>query len=304
MLVLAAAIWGFATVIIKDTVDILPPLILVGVRFTCAGLILTVIFIPYIFKYFDAPHVVASLILGAILGLAYAFNSEGIAHTTASKSSFLTATYCVLVPFISWIISQQRPCAHNLIAAILCIIGIWFISIQKDIGFSLCLGDILTLVSAIFLGLHLALVARFAEGRNMFVLTAFQFVVAGILVGVIGLIFEPIPVDAHFTSNTYFNMFYLIVFGSCITLTLQNVGLAHVAPAPASLLLATESIFGVIFSIIFLGDIMTVRLIIGFVLISIAIVVSEVIPQLGNKNTDPTSTQPQVDIIKKPGQTI
>ena len=298
MLVVAAAIWGLGTVVIKDTVDALPPLILIGIRFTLAGLILTLFFIPRVIKHFNTEHLVAGVVLGIALALGYAFNSEGIAYTTASKSSFLTATYCVLVPFISWIIAKQRPHMHNLIAAILCIVGVWFVSMQAGTGFDLCLGDVLTLISAFFLGLHLALVSRLANGRDMVVLTCFQFVVAGVVVGIIGLIFEPVPGLEVFDANVMFNLFYLIVFASCLTLTLQNVGLAHVAAAPASLLLATESIFGVVFSIVLLGDVMTSRLLIGFFFIGLAIVVSEVAPELKHKNTDATTTDAQVDIIK------
>ncbi|BFL06833.1 hypothetical protein K100096D8_30410 [Eggerthella lenta] len=39
-LLVAAAIWGLGTVVIKSTVDEFPPAWLVGVRFTVAGIIL------------------------------------------------------------------------------------------------------------------------------------------------------------------------------------------------------------------------------------------------------------------------
>ncbi|MFQ8868489.1 MAG: EamA family transporter, partial [Eggerthella lenta] len=38
-LLVAAAIWGLGTVVIKSTVDEFPPAWLVGVRFTAAGII-------------------------------------------------------------------------------------------------------------------------------------------------------------------------------------------------------------------------------------------------------------------------
>ena len=71
---------------------------------------------------------------------------------------------------------------------------------------------------------------------------------------------------------------YLVVFASCLALSLQNVGVAHVAPAPAALFLATESVFGVIFSVAFLGETVTALMTVGFVLIGAGIVVSEALP--------------------------
>ena len=72
-------------------------------------------------------------------------------------------------------------------------------------------------------------------------------------------------------------------FASCLALSLQNIGLAHVNPAPASLLLATESVFGVIFAVLLLSDVLTPFIIFGFVLIGAAIVVNEALPSLRKK---------------------
>ncbi|MEG1562102.1 MAG: hypothetical protein RR323_06845, partial [Raoultibacter sp.] len=51
-----------------------------------------------------------------------------------------------------------------------------------------------------------------------------------------------------------------------------------VPPAPASLFLATESVFGVVFSIAFLGEALNDQMVFCFALIFLAIVVSEYLP--------------------------
>ena len=283
MLVLAAAIWGLGTVVIKDTVDTFPPCWLVGIRFTSAGIILALVFWKQTVKHLTLDHFLPSFILGVLLALSYGFNSTGLTDTTASKSAFLTATYCILVPFISWVAMKQRPHIHNILAAILCMVGIWFVSMEPGAGFSLGFGDAVTLLSAFFLGLHLTFVSKFAPGRDMAVLTAFQFIVSGVLTAIFGAFTEPWPTTESFNMSTIVNLGYLIIFASCIALMLQNVGLAHVAPAPGALLLATESVFGVVFSVMFLGEVLSARLLIGFVFIGIGILVSEVVPQLRSK---------------------
>lgn len=281
MLLLAAAIWGMGTVVIKDTVGAFPPGWLVAIRFFSAGLVLGAVLLPRVIRFFDASHLATGAFLGVLLAFAYCLNTTGLTDTSASKSSFLTGTYCVFVPFISWAVSRQRPTRFNLAAAALCIAGIWFVSQQHgDEGFALGFGDAITLLSSIFLALHLAFVAKFADGRDMAVLTVIQFLVCGMLAGAWAAATEPLPTADMFTTDTIFNIVYLVLFGSCAALMLQNIGLTRVAAAPASLLLATESVFGVVFSIVLLGDVMTARLVLGFALIGAGIVVSEALPHL------------------------
>ncbi|MEG0071083.1 MAG: DMT family transporter, partial [Raoultibacter sp.] len=124
LLVVAAAIWGMGTVVIKGTVGSFPPGWLVGIRFLSAGILLSLVLLPRMIRTLNANHVRTGVILGVFLGLAYLCNTTGLTDTTASKSSFLTATYCVLMPFLAWIILHKRPTAYNISAAIICILGV------------------------------------------------------------------------------------------------------------------------------------------------------------------------------------
>ena len=117
LLLVAAAVWGLGTVVLKDTVDALPPFWLVGIRFLFAGIILSAIFARRIARNLTTETLIASIFLGALLGLAYGANTSGLLYTTASKSTVITAMQCVVVPFLAWAISRTRPTLFNLIAA-------------------------------------------------------------------------------------------------------------------------------------------------------------------------------------------
>ncbi|MDO4443561.1 MAG: DMT family transporter [Slackia sp.] len=280
MLVLAAAIWGLGTVVVKSTVDALPPLWLVGVRFFFSGLILLAVCFNLVRTRIDRESIVAGVFLGVFLAASYICNTSGLTDTTAAKSSFLTSTYCAFVPFFAWAISRMRPTRYNLAAVVLCVAGVGFVSFSE--GFetlSFGFGEIITLVSAAFVGLHIAFTAKLSDGRDALTLTVIQFITAGIIGGVGGLFVEGMPDWSVLADPVVFgNVAYIVVFASCIALSLQNVGVAHVAPAPAALLLATESVFGVIFSVAFLGESVTALMMVGFVLIGAGIVVSEALP--------------------------
>lgn len=324
MLVLASAIWGLGTIVIKDAVDEFPTAWLVGIRFFSAGVLLSLVLLPRMRASLDASHLKAGLILGAFVALTYLCNTTGLAYTTAARSSFLTSTYCVLVPFFAWFVMRKKPTAFNLAAAVVCLVGIGFVAasqspdglgsfspadginppsgekermpfgMQNDEEVlplsiipaasspgspaSVLFGDALTLLSSVFCGMHIVLIAKFSPGRDMLVLTALQFLTAGtIALGCAALTQDP-PAAALFNAETLGSLAYLVVMATCVTLAFQNIGLAHVAPAPASLLLSTEAVFGVIFSVVLLGETLTASMLLGFALIFAAILISEWLP--------------------------
>ncbi|WP_314040233.1 DMT family transporter [Slackia exigua] len=284
LLLVAAAVWGLGTVVLKDTVNALPPFWLVGIRFLFAGIILSAIFARRIARNLTTETLIASIFLGALLGLAYGANTSGLLYTTASKSTVITAMQCVVVPFLAWAISRTRPTLFNLIAAGMGIVGIAFVSLDGTEGFTLGLGEAITLLSALLFAIQVAFMAKLGDGRDAVVMTAVQFLVGGIACLAVGVCFEPLP---DFTvladPEVARNIAYIIVFASVLALTLENVGLAHVAAGPASLILATESVFGVGFAILLLGEALTRNILAGFVLVTLAIVLNETIPMIRRK---------------------
>lgn len=278
MLVFASIIWAMGTIVIKDAVYVIDPYWLVGLRFTSAGILLSLVLLPRMIKRVDLNHIKAGSILGVFVGITYLLNTTGLAYTTAANSSFLTSTYCVFVPFIAWVLMRKKPTAFNLSAAALCFIGIALVAMPTDGSFSIGLGDGLTLASAVACGLHIVLISKLAPGKDMTILTALQFLVAGVIAVCWAAFNGPPPSLEVFDRDMMGSLIYLVVGATCITLLLQNIGLAHVDPAPGALMLSTESVFGVIFSIWLLGEVLTAQIVVGFVLIFAAVLVSEWLP--------------------------
>ncbi|MCD8316727.1 MAG: DMT family transporter, partial [Eggerthellaceae bacterium] len=281
-IIIATLIWGLAFVVMKDAVDVLGPAWLIGVRFALTGIILGIIFFRHLKLAFTKPYLIYGTILGILNFLAFWIQTVGLAYTTPGKNAFLTATYVIFVPFIYWAIAKRRPKAANIVAAVLCVCGMGFVTLgtsDSGVGF----GDLMTIVSAVFFGSHIVCVSRYCEGRDILSLTLIQFFVGGILGIVIGAFTEPFPTAAVFSADFLFNLAYIVIFASCIALVIQNIALAHVPPAQASLFLSLEAVFGVIFSIILYGEALTLRLVVGFALIFVSILISELIP-LRKKN--------------------
>ena len=128
LIILATIIWGSSFVVMKSSVDVLPTFWLLAIRFSFAALVLAVVFIRR-WKVMDRHYLIGGTVMGFCLFVAYAFQTYGLEQTTPGKNAFLTAVYCVIVPFLYWIVAKRRPDKFNVIAALLCIIGIGLVSV-------------------------------------------------------------------------------------------------------------------------------------------------------------------------------
>ena len=281
LIIIATIIWGSSFVIVKDVTNQLPPAWILAVRFTAAALIMGVALIGRRRLYFEKSHMGYVLMFGLAMFTAYYLQTVGITDTTPGKNAFLTGTYCVIVPFLAWALLRRKPNRYNLVAAFLCIVGVGFISLDGDLAIRF--GDAMTLACACFYALHIILVSRFAEGRDVYVLTLWQFVGVAVCSVIVGLIAEPAPTWSELSPECWASLAYLAVACTTLALLFQNIGQAHLPPASAALLLSLEAVFGVAFSVALGAEELTVRVVIGFALVFIAIVVSEVLPERAKK---------------------
>ena len=129
LLVVATIIWGFSFVVMKDVVGVLSPAWLLGIRFVVAGLILLAVLWRRVRRLFSRKALAAGALLGVFDFAAFWAQTIGLDHTTPGVNAFLTATYCVFVPFLWWIIARKRPTVFNVGAAVLAVAGIWLVSV-------------------------------------------------------------------------------------------------------------------------------------------------------------------------------
>ena len=276
-LALAAAIWGGSFVVIKGALDVVPPCWLMCVRFALAALVLGAVFHKRLAKSLDSRHLIAGIVVGVFCGLGFVVQNVGLTTITPGRNAFLTATYCVMVPFMSWAAFRRAPAASNFAAALLAICGVGLLSLGDDLSFSLSAGEWLTLLSAVFYALQIIAVSRFAGGCDVMVLTVVQLVTCSVVALFSALaVGEPLDAGVFAEPGILAALAYLVLLSSCTCFVLQNLGQAHVPAAQASLLLSLESVFAVIASVVFYGEVVTPRMAAGFASIFAAVLVSEV----------------------------
>lgn len=269
-ILLATVIWGSSFVVLKSTLDFLPILFILAFRFLVAGVLLSLVFWKTV-KKITLGAVINGGIIGACLFLAYYLQTIGLANTTPGKNAFLTAVYCIIVPFQFWAVDKKRPDKYNIIAAVTCLTGIGLVSLTES--FTIQMGDYMTLLSGFFWAAHIVLIAKFSKDYDPVLLTIIQFFSCGIIAAVGSVFVDTVP--QGWFSGAWVELLYMAIFCTAVTLLCQNWGQSKLPPSNAAILLTLESVFGVLFSVILYNERITTRLFIGFCLIFAATIISE-----------------------------
>jgi len=266
----AALIWGSSFFVVKNSMNVMTPHILLGFRFTIGCILLSIIFHKKL-KELNRDYFIKGAIIGFFLFLGYSLQTIGITDTTPGKNAFLSAIYCVIVPFFFWFVNKSKPDIYNFLAAIICIAGIGLVSLNGD--FSINTGDAFTLLGGIAYAAHMVSVAKFSSDKDPVLITILQFGFAAIFSWIVAFLFEDMP--RVWSVNTITGLLYLAVFATALAILLQNIGQKNTDPSAAAIILSLESVFGVLFSVIFYGEEISLRLFVGFLLIFAAIIISE-----------------------------
>ena len=269
-LLTATLLWGSSFAILKNTLDSLPMFFILAFRFLVAGAVLCGVFYKKL-RLLNMRYVKSGVIIGGCLFMAYWLQTVGLAHTTPGKNAFLTAVYCIIVPFMFWAVDKTRPDKYNIIAAITCMVGIGLVSLTDSL--TVQTGDYMTLFSGFFWAAHIIAVSKLSQGQDPVLLTIMQFFMCGLCSAVGFLLTESVSVTA--VTDAGFELFYLTVLCTAVTLLCQNWGQKRLPPSNAAILLSLESVFGVLFSVILYHEQVTPRLATGFCLIFAATIISE-----------------------------
>lgn len=281
-LLFAGLIWGSGFVVMKNSLDLLPVSWLLCFRFAIAAVILCAILWKRVLRM-DKKMLIAGMVCGVLLYAGYYVQTLGLNYTTAGNNAFITSVYVVLVPLLHWLISKKKPKSHVTLAAVMCLAGVGLIALQQD--FHVNIGDVLTFFCGIVYAVHIVAVARFTQdGMDVLLLTALQFLFAAVSGAITGAMLEPFPApEILFMPETISSLLYLGLGCTLLALLLENVGIKYAPVSHASLLMSTEAPFGFLFGILFLQEPFTLRFLLGALLITGSIVLSELGHKLGRK---------------------
>jgi len=275
LLLLAAAIWGFAFVAQRVGMEHVGPFTFNGVRFLLGSLSL----IPLIlFFRIDSQtsrmgfksEVLSGLLAGTVLFIAASLQQIGLIYTTAGKAAFVTCLYIVLVPVMG-IFLRQSVGRWTWLGCILAVVGLYFLCIKESA--SIQIGDLLELIGAFFWSFHILIIGHFSRRVNILKLSFFQCLTCSVLSLVTAAITETMIISSILAVAVP-----ILYGGICsvgIAYTLQVVGQKHAPPAHAAIILSMETVFAVIGGFLLLGERIGGQEIVGCALMLTGMLVSQ-----------------------------
>jgi drug/metabolite transporter (DMT)-like permease len=275
-LLATAVAWGAAFAVLKDTLNTFQPMTLLAVRFAFAAVILSLVFIRRVSRM-RWPDVKAGFIVGFFLFLGFIAQTYGLVYTTAGKNAFLTTTYVVVVPFMGWALTRRFPGFHAFLSAGLCIAGVGFLTLGGEGVGGFNKGDALTLLCAVFYSAQLMSIDHYAKRMDPIVLAVTQMIAMVVFCGMFAIPLETWP--SAISPRGMIGMAYLVLFATVLAFAVQMTAQRHSPPTHVSLILSTESFFGALTGVLFLGEQFTAKMTVGAVLVFGAILVTEVLPR-------------------------
>lgn len=283
MLLSATIVWGSSFVILKQTMETVPAFYIIAVRFLAASLILAVAFFKR-FRKIDKKTFFRGVIIGVVVASAYMTQTIGLMYTTPARNAFLTSCYCIMCPFLIWIIYKTKPEIINVVSAVICMVGIGLVALSgsNDESGNYLLGDGLTLACAVFYSLQIVFIDDFQKkGSDSINLLIPELLTVGVIFAISSLVFEMSSGGVAIYAldlNQILKIGYLTLACTLFAQAMQILGQKFTTPAQSSIILTLEAVFGVVFSVILGNEKLSIGLVIGFAVIFIAMLLTELKP--------------------------
>ena len=218
----------------------------------------------------------AGLGCGLALFAAMSLQQYGMQYVGAGKGGFISALYIIFVPILA-VLYGDKLSRRIVLSICLSVVGLYFLCYKTGCGFSVC--DLLLLVSAFFYAVHIIVVNYYSNMVNSIKASCAQFFVVAILSGILVLLFEHPVWDCIVACRVPILYAGILTCGGAYTL--QIYGQKHTKPVVASLILCLESVFAVIGGVLILGEVLSLKEIVGCLFMISGVVLSSL--NLGTK---------------------
>lgn len=276
LLLMAAAIWGFAFVAQRLGMRHIEPMVFNGLRFALGAVALMPLLLwqkkraqPGSWPPFKAV-LKGGLLAGFFIFGGATFQQFGVVYTTAGKAGFITGLYVLFVPLIG-LAFGQRANWQIWTGAVFAALGLYLLSATG--WTSIGLGDGLVLLSAIFWACHVLLVGHLVKTLPPVPLAVTQFCVVSLASLTGGLIFETYDLAAIKAATI--PILYAGLMSVAIAYTLQVVAQRKAKAAHAAIILSTESVFAAIGGWFVLHEALSPRGLAGCALMLVGILLAQ-----------------------------
>ncbi|MBD3179341.1 MAG: EamA family transporter [Candidatus Latescibacteria bacterium] len=278
LLILTAAIWGFAFVAQRVGMKYVGPFIFNGVRFALAALFL---FPLVLLKrrrgseagQWDTGRIVRSgLFAGLFLFAGSSLQQAGVVFTTAGKAGFITGLYVVIVPLATLLFWRERTGSGTWIGAVLAVAGLYLLTMTGD--FIPQKGDLLVLAGAFFFAGHVIAIGKLCRRVDPLALALVQCLVCSLMSLGVSALFENNSLESVFRAAI--PIIYGGLFSVGLAYTFQIFAQRYAPASHASIIMSFEAVFAVLGGWLILHEVLSARGIWGCALMLAGMILSQI----------------------------
>lgn len=266
------AVWGSTFFLIKDVLDALPAADFLAVRFWVAAVAMLVVLGRRALAL-GATARRRGALLGVLYGVAQLLQTQGLATTPASVSGFITGMYVVLTPVLAAVLLRQRSPATTWLAVGLATAGLAVLSLR---GLAAGAGELMTLAAAAVYALHIVLLGRWSSSSTALGLSTVQMVVIALVCTVAAV---PGGITPPSGTGAWVAVLYMALVAGAAALLVQTWAQAHMPATRAAIVMTTEPVFAALFAVLFGGEVLGPRVLVGGVLVLAAMYLVELVPR-------------------------
>lgn len=278
LLLLPVLFWGISYIAIKIVLEELEPVEMISIRFLLAAPMLFLIIRAKGLRVWPVAMKGKLVFASFIVFLHFWVMATGMKETSASNTAWILTTAPIFIALLSWTYLKEAFTGVQWLGLILACGGVFALVYNGDLanlGWINSRGDLIVLGSCVTWAFYTVGTRELMTKVHPLVATFWMTVVAG-------LVFIPYTAATSgldkfliLRTETVISLFFLGVFCLAVAFWLWSEGLARQTAAEVGVYLYVEPLFTVIGAWFILGEMITWWLVLGAVLISLGVYVSE-----------------------------
>ena len=263
LLLLVAMSWGLAFVTMKDALGRQSVNSFLFYRFALSVIALLIIH-PQILKKLNWDMIKHGGITGLFLGAGFITQTYGLDMTSAAVTGFITGLYVVATPLFEQFFGGQKLGRTVWISIAIATTGLALLSLK---GFSVGIGELLVLISALMYTGQIIGLSKWSAGRDVWTMTFIQIFVVAVMTGVAALIegFQTPP-----DSGVWGVIIFTAIICTVTAFIVQTWSQAIIESTKAAVIMTMEVVFSALFAVTLGGEVLSMRTLIGGLLVVIS----------------------------------
>ncbi|MEW6672862.1 MAG: DMT family transporter [Thermodesulfobacteriota bacterium] len=273
LLFAATFFWGITFIIVKNAVALVDVYVFLGVRFGIAFIVMALLFRKRMFP-FHLPTARAGVFLGVFLFAAFAFQTWGLTHTSATNGAFLTGMNVVMVPILSLIFLRRAPAPFAVLGVLLAFTGLYFLTGGAPSDWNR--GDLLVFICAVWVSIHIMTTGYYAPKYDTMALAAWQ--IGAVAALNMGFALGTGSFTLHVPLSVWGAVLVTALFCTVFAFAVQTHAQRYTSPTRTALIFTAEPVFGALFAHLYGGEPLLNQHLIGGGFIFAGMILAEIRP--------------------------